>query len=65
MLFSVSYMHDDYASGECNSSRQISVSSDIHSFGVMVLEIVSGMIHRRSSKEGLDLIAYVSIFIHS
>ncbi|XP_073286971.1 putative receptor-like protein kinase At5g39000 [Primulina huaijiensis] len=55
-----SYMGNDHASAsvECNPSRQISVSSDIHSFGVMVLEIVSGMKHRRSSKEGLDLIAY-------
>lgn len=58
LLGDESYMRDYYASVECNSSRQISVSSDIHSFGVMVLEIVSGMIHRRSSKEGLDLIAY-------
>ncbi|XP_073125582.1 putative receptor-like protein kinase At5g39000 isoform X2 [Henckelia pumila] len=48
----------DHASVECNLGCQISVSTDIHSFGVMVLEIVSGMMHRRSSEEGLDLIAY-------
>ncbi|KZV34040.1 receptor-like protein kinase FERONIA-like [Dorcoceras hygrometricum] len=37
LLDDKSNVHNDYASAEHNPTREISVSSDIHSFGVMVL----------------------------
>lgn len=53
------HIFSDYAAPEgCQVNQRY--SSDIYSFGVIVLEIVSGWKHR-VSKQHLNLIAYVSL----